>query len=226
MTGPFRPGELDGANEALTIVEQAQALAAARELEGAAMAADIRPSPGFSDRVMAAVAVEPLPRPVMALGWAARQGRARAAVSALADAWRLVWRGGVPLAARAQAVVLVVVLVVAAASLSGVAIAGVAGMLGHSTVISPSPPSTVTQPSEVVSPSPTRSAEPRATPKPIETAAPTATPKRSTPRPTVEPTETPEDGDDHGGGGAGSGSSGGGGEPEDVPTPQPTDGGS
>jgi len=42
----------------------------------------------------------------------------------------------------------------------------------------------------------------------------------------VEPTETPEDGDDHGGGdGSGSGSSGGGGEPEDVSTPHPTDGG-
>ena len=55
MTGPFRPGELDSAGEPLRLVEQAQALSAARELEAAAMAADVRPTPGFSERVMAAV---------------------------------------------------------------------------------------------------------------------------------------------------------------------------
>ena len=226
MTGPFRPGELDGAGEPLRLVEQAQALATARELEAAVMAADVRPTPGFSERVMAAVATEPLPRPVVAFGLAARQGRARAAFGALVDTWRLAWSGGRPLAARAQALAIVAVLVLAVASVSGVAIAGVAGMLGRSTVVPPSPQLIVAPPSEKVSPSPKRSAEPSAPPKPPANPEPTATPKRSTPRPMVEPTETPEDGDDHGGVyGSGSGSSGGGGESEDVSTPHPTDGG-
>jgi uncharacterized membrane protein YgcG len=225
MTGPFRPGELDGGGEPLTLVEQARALSAARELEAAAMAAGVRPTPGFSERVMAAVATEPLPRPVAALGLAARQGRARAAFGALVDTWRLAWSGGRPLAARAQALAIVAVLVLAVVSVSGVAISGVVGMLGRSTVVPPGPQLIVAPPSEEVSPSPTPSEEPSATPKPPANPEPTATPKRNTPRPTVEPAETPEDGDDHGGGdGSGSGSSGGGGESEDVSTPHPTDG--
>ncbi len=225
MIGRFRPGELDGADEPLTLVDQAQALSAARELEAAAMAADVRPTPGFSERVMAVVATEPMPRPVVAFGLAARQGRARAAFGALFDTWRLAWSGGRPMAARAQALAIVAVLVLAVASVSGFAIAGVAGMLGRSTVVSPSPQSIVAPPSEEVAPSPAPSEEPRATPKPSATPEHTATPKRSTPHPTVEPAETPEDGDDHGGGdGSGSGSSGGGGESEDVSTPHPTDG--
>jgi uncharacterized membrane protein YgcG len=228
MTGPFRPRDLDGADESLSVVEQAQALGVARELEAAALAVDIRPSPGFSDRVMSAVAAEPLPRPVTAFGRAARQGRARAAVAALADTWRVAWSGG-PLAARAQALAMVVVLIVATASVSGVAIAGVAGMLGRSTVTLPSPPampSTVAPPSEEASPSPTPSPEPSATPEPTETSEPTATPKRTTPRPAIQPTQTPEGGDNHGGGdGSGSGGSDGGGESEDVSTPGPTGGG-
>jgi uncharacterized membrane protein YgcG len=225
MTGRFRPGELDGADEPLTLAEHAQALAAARELEAAATAADIRSTPGFAERVMAAVAAEPLPRPVAALGRAVRQGRARAVVSALADTWRLVWSGSRPLTTRAQALATVVVLVVAAASVSGVAIAGVAGMLGRSTIASPGPQSTAAPKSQEVAPSTTPAAIPSATPKPVAAPEPTATPKRTTPLPTVEPTETPEDDDDHGGGdGSGSGSSGGGGEVEGVSTPHPTDG--
>jgi hypothetical protein len=224
MTGPFRPGELDGAGEPLTLVEQAQALSAARELEAAAMVADVRPTPGFSERVMAAVVIEPMPWPVVALGLAARHGRARAVLGALVDTWRLAWSGGRPLAARARALAIVVVLVLAVVSVSGVAIAGVAGMLGRSTVIPPSPQLIVAPPSEEVSPSPTPSREPKATPKPPATPESTPTPKRSTPRPAIEPTETPED-DDHGGGdGSGSGSPGGGGESEDVATPHPSGG--
>jgi hypothetical protein len=225
MSGPFRPGELDSADEPLTLAEQAQVFAAAREVEAAAMAADVRPTPGFSDRVMAAVAAEPLPRPMAAFGRAARQGRARAAFSALSDTWRLAWSGGRPLAARAQALAIVAVLVLAVASMSGVAIAGVAGMFGRSTVATPTPQSTVPPPSQEPSPSATSTATPNATSRPPATPEPTATPKRSTPRPTVEPTETPEDGDDHGGrDGSGSGSSGGGGELEGVSTPHPTNG--
>ncbi|HYU50954.1 MAG TPA: hypothetical protein VEO91_13615 [Candidatus Limnocylindria bacterium] len=225
MTGPFRPSELDGAEEPLTLVELAQALGLARDLEAAAVAADARPTAGFSERVMAAVAAEPLPRPLAAFRLAARQGRAQAAIYALVDAWRLAWSGGRPLAARAQALAVVLVLVVGAASVSGIAIAGVSGMLRHSTETTPRPPSIVVAPSQEVSPSPTPSAEPSATPKPQATSEPTATPKRSTPRPTVKPVETPEDDDDHGGGDlSGSGSSSGGGESEDVSTPHPSDG--
>ncbi len=225
MTGTFRPSELDSASEPLTIVELAQALAAARELEVAAMAVDVRPTPGFSERVMAAVAAEPRPRPHTAFDMAAPRGRAPATTGALLDAWRVAWSGDRPLAARAQALALVAVLVVGALSVSGVAIAGVASMLGRDAIMSPSPPSTIALPSQMVSPSPTPTAEPSVTPKPRVTPEPAATPKRSPPQPTVEPVETPEDDDDHGGGdGSASESSGGGGESEDVSTPSPTDG--
>jgi hypothetical protein len=202
VTGPFRPAELAGADEPLGPVEQAEALSTARELEAAAMAADVRPSPGFSARVMAAVATQPLPRPVAALIWAASRWRVRALVSAFADTWHLAWIGRRPLAARAQALAVVVMLIVAVGSVSGLAVAGVAGMLGKSMVTAPSPsavPATAEPSSEEASPSPTPSAEPRVTPEPPQTPEPKVTPKRSAPRPTVHPTETPEDGDDHGG---------------------------
>jgi hypothetical protein len=202
MTGPFGPAELDGADEPLTVVDQAEAFRTARELEAAAMAADVRPSAGFSTRVMAAVAAEPLPGPVTALGWAARRGRLRAAAAALADAWRLAWSGGRPLAARAQALAVVVVLVLTAASVSGLAVAGVAGMLRQPSVTVPSPTEmmpSVAPSDEMSSPSPTPPDDASATPDPKEIAEPTATPKRSSPRPTAHPTETPEGRDDHDG---------------------------
>jgi hypothetical protein len=212
MTGPFRPAELAGADEPLGPAELAEALATARELEAASMAADVRPSQDFSDRVLAAVAAEPLPRPVTALAWAASRGRLGALLAALADTWRLAWSSGRPLAVRAQALAVVLILVLAGGAMSGLAVVGVAGLLRQPGVTLPSP-------TEVPSllPSPTKSPEPTATPEPTTSPEPTATPKRSTPRPTARPTATPEGTDDHGGNdGSGSDDSGGGGESEEL----------
>jgi hypothetical protein len=230
MTGPFRPIELAGADGSWGAAELANAIATARELEASAIAADVRPSASFADRVLAAVAAEALPRPFAPLGWAARRGRPPALLAALADLWRLAVSGR-PLMVRAQALAGVVVLVLAAGSVSGLAVAGVAGMLGQPRVTVPNQPvvaPTVGPSAEDVSPQlPTPSAESAATPEPTETAEPSATPKRITPRPTVHPTATPEDEDDHGGdGGSEDGGSDGGGEPEELSTPHPTDDGS
>jgi hypothetical protein len=213
MTAPFRPGELFDGDEPMSAVELAEALATARELESAAMAADVRPSAGFAERILAAVAAEPLPRPMARIGRAVGRGRLGALVAALADTWRLAWSGGRPLAVRAQALAVVVVLVVAAGAMSGLAVVGVAGLLNPPGVTVPSPSDTA----PAIAPSPSPSNDVIATPEPTETAEPTSTPRRSTPTPTVHPTETPEGTDDHGGtDGSESEGSRGGGESEGL----------
>ena len=80
MTGPMRrfdPAELREPGEPVpSQAEQADLLIAARELETAATATDaIRPTEGFEDRVMAAIALEPAPRVVIRPGSAVRGGR-------------------------------------------------------------------------------------------------------------------------------------------------------
>jgi hypothetical protein len=89
----FRPEELaggEGGDAGSSSAELAEALAAARELEAFARDADVRPSPELTDRIMAAVAAEPLPAPVAAAGAAARAGR-------IAPSWsRSATRGGSP----------------------------------------------------------------------------------------------------------------------------------
>jgi hypothetical protein len=214
MTIPFRPAELSDGDEPMSAVELAEAFATARELESAAMAADARPSVGFADRILAAVAAEPLPRPMARIGWAVARGRLGALMVALADTWRLAWSGGRPLAARAQALAVVVVLVVAAGAMSGLAVVGVAGLLNRPGVTAPSPSDVAPS----IAPSPSPSNDVIRTPEPSVTAEPTSTPRRSTPAPpTVHPTETPEGTDDHGGkDGSGSEDSGRGGESEGL----------
>ena len=100
-----RPGHLraDEVEDGLTPGEQAQVMAAARELESLAAATDIAPGAGFSDRVMAAVAAEPTPRPMKAAASAARRGAVLGVLAAFGDLWRVAWTGGRPLAARAPA---------------------------------------------------------------------------------------------------------------------------
>ena len=109
---PFHPsdigGEVDGSPSS-DIVE------IARELERLDSGV-LRPSEGFTDRVLAAIAVEPLPRPMAVAGVAAREGRVRAMLGALRDTWHVAWSGGRPLVARAQAMAFVILLVVAVGS--------------------------------------------------------------------------------------------------------------
>jgi len=194
----------------------------ARELEVVADRSGAAPTADFAERVMSAVAAEPVPAPVTAAGSALRAGAVGAFLASLRDAWRVAIGGGFPIAVRAQALALVLV-VVAVVSGSGLAAAGAAGLLGGDraaptpvVVTTPLPtvgpaslePSTAPEPSESVepSPSPEPSSEPRDTPEPTDTAdgegagaetptvRPTKAPATRAPAPTATPTHDPEDG--------------------------------
>ena len=216
---PFHAGELDDAEP----LESAELLLMARELERLDGGA-IRPSDGFTDRVLGAIADEPLPRPMAVAGVAAREGRLGAMVAALRDTWHVAWSGGRPLAARAQAMAFVVLLVVAVGSVGAVTTVGAINVLFStrstpSVAPEPSLPAVVSpSPSPNESPSPSPEVTPSTSPEPTKTAKPTPTATHTerpghteTPRPTTET-------DDHGGGGSGSGSDGGHGG-EDTPHP-------
>ena len=217
----FHPSELGDVADPL---ESADLLRVARELERLDGGA-IRPSDGFTDRVLIAIANEPLPRPMAVAGLAARQGRVWAMLAALRDTWHVAWSGGRPLAIRAQAMAFVLLLVVAVGSVGAVSTVGALNLLfppisppslqpAPTVPLVTSPP---TEPSEDRTPSPeatpSPSAEPTETPEPTKTAEPTDTPEPTdnpshTERPghteTPEPTdthETDDSGDSHGGGG-------------------------
>jgi uncharacterized membrane protein YgcG len=175
-----------------------------RELDGLAMDSSIQPPAGFADRVMAAVAAEPLPQPVRAFGVALLGGRLQAAVASVGDAWRVTVGGSTPLAVRGQALALVLVVAIGSIAIAGGAAVGAIDLLNGTQ--GPLPSSTTPVPSfPAPSPSPSPSSSIEASPSPdaspTETPEPTETP-RSTPRTTPSPTGT----DDHGGGGSESGS--------------------
>jgi hypothetical protein len=208
---PFHAGELDDTDP----LESAELLLMARELERLDGGA-IRPSDGFTDRVLGALADEPLPRPMAVAGLAAREGRFGAMVAALRDTWHVAWSGGRPLAARAQAMAFVLLLVLAVGSVGAVTTVGAINVLFSTTStpsIAPEPslPAVVSPsagPTESPSPSPTPMVTPSTSPEPTKTAKPTPTADH-TERPghteTPEPTETDDPTDDHGGSGSGHG---------------------
>jgi uncharacterized membrane protein YgcG len=235
VSGPrrFDPSEVRAPGQAdPPLAEQADALLAARELETLAADDAIRPTEGFEDRVMAAIAMEPAPRLVLMPAGAVRGGRVGVFVAAVGSAWRVATTGGRPLAVRAQALAFVLLVVVAAGTLTSAAAVGVGSLLGRDGGPAPSvlpaptdsPAPTIVAPTPSVLPDPSMTTDPSGTPEAtetageIETAEPTddSTDGRETARPrrtprateTPEPTETPEGTDDHGGG---SGSDGGGG---------------
>lgn len=222
MTGSprFDPRELDEAG--LTDAELAETLLAARALERLGTD-DPAPSSGFAERVMAAVALEPDPRPMAAAASAVRQVRPAGVVAALRDAWRTTFGGGRPIALRAQAAALLLVAALAIGSTGGLVVAGGMALLGPdrdaapSPVVSPEPtaepspsPSPSVERSPSPSPSPSPSAEPSASPEQSEAAEPSETPDGSE---AVEPTGSPEPTDTA--------------EPDDTPkpgdTPRPSD---
>src|SRR6185369_2347706 len=100
----------------------------ARDLESM-IVTGVLPSEGFADRVMAAIAGEPLPQPVRAFGLALLAGHLRAAGSALTDAWRTISSVPAPLAVRAQALALVLVVVVGSLAVATGATVGALGLL-------------------------------------------------------------------------------------------------
>jgi hypothetical protein len=227
--GPFHLSELDGVGSGMG---SADLLATARELERLDGGA-IRPSDGFTDRVLAAIGAEPLPRPMAVAGVAARQGRLGTMLAALRDTWHVAWSGGRPLAVRAQAMAFVLLLIVAVGSVSGLATAGAINALFPPSSppplqpnptnplrqeATPSPEPTETPPpaAPIAAPTPTERLEPTGTPEPDRTPEPQKTPGH-TERPghteTPEPADTPEASDDSGHGGHGGDGGGGGGKP-------------
>jgi hypothetical protein len=226
MTAPraFGPGELEGAED-LQADDVAAETRIARDLEAMTSQAAALPSPDFTDRVMLAIDLEPVPAPARAAGVALRRGALGAFLAAFSDAWRVATRSGFPRAVRAQALALVLVVGALAAG-SGVAAAGAVGLIRDDQGL-PSPAPSLEAPTPV-GPSPipsmaTPSVEPPTTEPPSLAATdelPTVQPAR-----TVRPTDS---GDNHGGGGGGGSGSGGGGDGGDGPdhggkrTPRPT----
>jgi hypothetical protein len=212
---PFGSDELDGVS-GLQPDELAAETRLAREVEGVAARSGAKPGADFTDRVMVAVAAEPVPSPAIAAGSALRHGAVPGLLASIRDAFRVTFSGGFPLAIRAQALALVL-LVVGITAGSGYATAGALGILGDHATPSPAP-SLVT---------PTGTPAPTATPAPSSTPdttsdlpstspsdAATETPEASdTPEATEEPGDTVEP-DDHGGGGGDGGGS--------ANTPSPT----
>ena len=214
MTGPIRrfdPSELAGGGDPEpSTAELADALAVARELESLTAEPGIRPTAGFEDRVMAAIAAEPAPRLVIRPGSAVRGGRAGALLLAIRDSWGIATTGGRPMAMRAQALAFVFLAVVAVGALTGVGAMTVGSLLGRGPVPSPTiAPGPTIEPSASPSglpsgspspsgPVPSTSPGPSDSPEPGETASPTATTRPGqTARPgeTPRPTETPKPGE-------------------------------
>jgi hypothetical protein len=216
MTGPnrrFDPREMDGVDLPLDVDEVAL-IALARELE-AVSAAETTPLPSdFDDRVMAALADEPPPRPV-ARGWSI------AAIAAtVGEAWRIATTGPRPAAIRLQALALVLLVAITALSLGSVAVVGAVRLFSNdatptpsiplptpSASIPPPSPSLLPSPSGSPSPSATPTVEPTGTAEPTETAEPTGTDDDATKTPKPTDTERPTDTPD----------------PEDTPEPTGTD---
>ena len=206
---PFGPDELDGV-AGIRPDELAAEARLARDLEGVAARGGVKPSSDFTDRVMGAVAAEPVPAPVIAAGSALRHGAALGFLASIRDSFRVAFGGGFPVAARAQAMALVLVVTGVVAG-SGLATAGAIGLLDDRGSPSPVPSVAAPSPSEPPSATPVPTDTPDAT---FEAPSPSATPSPS-PAPTEsEATETegPDETDD---GGASSGT-------ESDRTPAPT----
>jgi hypothetical protein len=216
MSGPGRFGvEELGPTEGTELDDALEAIGA---LERVGQDAPVHTGPAFSDRVMAALADEPVPGSVGFLFPIRRLGPVRGFTESVRQAWASVG-GGRPVFARAAALAYVLVVAVAATSLVGAASFGAAGALG------------LLEPRQTVQPTPEATIAPVLTPPPA-----TESPESST---EPEPTESPEavaPSDDHGGGGepepsddhgrspgSGGGSDDGSGDSHDGSEPRETD---
>jgi hypothetical protein len=205
--GSFRPSELDGADVRASDGDLAGAWSTARELEASLPTESIMPSAGFTDRVMAAVALEPAPRSAGFLAVLRAQPGLAGLVASVREAWAVVAGGpGRPVRSRGFALAYVLAVLVIGTSLAGVggyAAAGALGLLDRDA--SPTPTVQETKeppPTPAPSPSPTPTVTP--TPSPTESVEPTGSvePSESVqPGESVEPggSPGPEESDDHGG---------------------------
>ena len=205
----FSPDELPIGGGRLTATDLAASMAVARDLDAFVMAPTPAPSPAFTSRVMAAVAAEPAPQPVVAFARALTGGHLVAMLGAVRDAWRVSTSPGRPMPVRARALALVLLALLAFGSLAGIAGAAV-GLLDSRPPSPPLPtrpaivaPAPSAGPPDQVSPpsTPPSSPEPSASPRAPATAGPTARPTQrpiATPRRTATP--DPTESDDAGGG--------------------------
>ena len=231
----FDPSEIRGSGKDESVAELADALAAARGLEALAASDGIRPTDGFEDRVMGAIATQPAPRVAVRSRSAVRDGLVPAMLFTVRDAWVVATTAGRPTATRLRALAFVLLAVVAIGSLTAAGAVTVGGLLTQRASPTPSlDPNPAVAPTSATSPTATMSVEPSGSMGPIEsagsspsgttgpaqTAGPGATPRPTatsgtgngsgsgTPRPTRTPgpTETPESTD----------------TPEPTRTPEPT----
>ena len=197
--------------------EMSRAAKAAAELERFTGSDFVRPSDGFADAVMVAIAREPLPSPAVVLGLALREGRLGGLLAGLVDSWRVARTGGRPLAMRLQGLAFVLVVALATVSLTATIAVGARTLLFRNdpvtpSVVEPGPPPPSVHAIEVApteEPTSRPSASPAGSTEPM--SAPGATPKHTlTPRPAATPhpmdTETPDETE----------------EPGDTETPDPT----
>ena len=189
MSGPprrFDPSELrtPGVTEP-SAAELADALGAARELEALAASEGIRPTEGFEDRVMAAIALEPAPRAVVSGGSASAATGPAAFLFAFRNAWRVATTGGRPFAVRAQALAFVLVVLLAAGTLAGAGAIAVAGLFNGNDAPAPS-----VQPLPTALPTPDVPGDPVALRRPPIADRRRRPPSRPRPPNRPRPTET------------------------------------
>jgi hypothetical protein len=218
----FDPAEILGSDDDGSVAELAEALAAARGLEALATSDGIRPTDGFEDRVMGAIATQPIPRAAARSRSAVRGGLVPAFLFTIRDAWVVATTAGRPTAVRVQALAFVILAAVAFGSLTAAGVVTVGGLLDRN--LSPQPS---IQPNPVVAPTPTISRatfDPTISPAPSESLDPSAT---AIPSPSLapRPTATDESGGSGGSGGnAGTGGTGGtGGNPRATETLEPVE---
>lgn len=213
MNRPLRGDELSDPDAPGDPAELAAALEIARVLERSVGVDGVWPTPGFSDRVMAAVALEPAP-------WRSRLG---VALGALRSTWQTALSANRPPLVRAKALAIVLVVLIALGSIGGAATLAAAGAMNLFQAHPTSGPQITPVPRPNVSPD-TTEAPTNKSPEPTESLSPVETPEVSE---TPEPAETPEPGstpeptssDRHGGGGGGDGNA----TPEPGHTPEPTE---
>ena len=148
-----------------------------RAMEASSPVGSITVADGFVDRVMAAIAAEPMPRGTFLAGSTGLLHDVLAPVIAVAEAWRVSMTRGRPLLIRAQAFALVLAVAFAVGSAGALAAIGAGQWLaaerhdGPAVVPTPTPPTNEGILPPTVTPTPT--------PEPVATDAPTPPPPAS-----------------------------------------------
>ena len=207
--GPFRPDELADGGARIPDAELAGSYAAARELEQALSSESVHPSATFSDRVMTAVAREPVHKPAGFLAPLQRRHGLVGLVASVRAAWGVAVGGGSrPMGSRGLAMAYVLAVLLMGASLTGFAAYGAAGAIGLLTTPDESPTPSLVEPAPTPSPGaisetpepgesgePGESLEPSGSPAGSEEPGDTSAPGTAQPR----ATSTPRGSDDNGG---------------------------